>query len=219
MIKAYHWVPQRAFPEIARVGHLTPAIERLDRGVFHDKCDEMLESLGSTLRERPVNVFAQQALQSLIEGRLAEFAARPSAGREPFTQLGCIDLLAMDAENVFLQVGRPPDWSDERFSGFVFDAEELVRRGATFRRKDLAPAYWAALQKFMAMPFQDSDHALDELVETFVRVQKANDLRGVPGLRALRGKHGRQPPELLWQGRLPIDLAVESFHANTYLEA
>lgn len=210
MIPAYHWVPKETFHEISSSGHIIPASERLDPKIFQDKCAGELENLAHTLKGQPVDPIAWKGLGQLIGDRLEEFSSWSPGSPHTFTQLGCIDLLALDAESVFLQVGQWPMWAGRNPSGFIFDAEELIRRGAFFREKDLAIAYWAGLQKVVIKKFDTVDDAETAIVSMFRDVQEKYDKSGAAAARALKKRHGRsEPPELLWHGRLPVSLAID----------
>lgn len=210
MIPAFHWVPKEAFREIADSRWIVPAIDRLNPEIFQDKCAAELENVAYHLQGKPIDPMAFKGLGQLIADRLEHFSSSSPGSRHTFSQLGCIDFLAMDAENVFLQVGQWPMWAGENPTGFVFDAEDLVRRGAFFRDKDLAPLYWDGLLKVMLKKFETADQAEDEIVSMFGDVQKKYDKFDAAALNALKKKvRGSQPPELLWHGRLPVALAID----------
>jgi len=210
VIPAYHWVPKEAFHEISSSGHIIPASERLDPKIFQDKCAGELENLAYTLKGQPVDPIAWMGLGKLLGDRLEDFATWSPGSPYTFTQLGCIDLLALDAESVFLQVGQWPMWAGRNPSGFVFDAEELIRRGVFFREKDLAIAYWAGLQKVVLRKFPTVDDAETAIVSMFSDVQKKYDKTGAAAAKALKKRRREsEPAELLWHGRLPVSLAID----------
>lgn len=223
MIPAYHAVPKRAFRKVLGVGHLTPAIERLHPNVFTESCERQISNLGDLLEGKRLDPIGMKVLKNLSSKMIDDLSRwQEESGIEAsseHTQLGCVDFLAKDVENVFLQVGRWPDWGSISPAGFVFNSEDLVERGATFRRRDLAPLYWSGLQKIMTRKFKDVGSAQKAITSMFLEIQRENDLIGSAALKALKERPGRQPAELLWNGRLPIELAVESFHPDLYLEA
>lgn len=224
LVPAYHWVPKSAFHSVLEKGYLTPAIERLSPGFFREKCDDEFENIGGIAYEtsRPVNPVSLEAAKRLVNDRIEDLFqwSRGGFSREEFSQLGCIDLMAGDHELVFLQVGRWIDWGgNQKPTGFVFDAASLIREGAVLRKKDLAPLYWDGLNRFLLKDHGSLDHAEDVLVQVFAGIQRANELRGAAAIKALSRLGKRGASELLWNGRLPISLAVESFHPDLYLEA
>lgn len=221
MIPAYHWVPKSAFPSVMEKGYLTPAIERLSPGFFRERCSGYLQDILRDPDLRP-NSISVLAIEQLMEDRIEDLRQWSHGDflEKEFSQLGCIDLMAGDHQSVFLQVGRWIDWgSDRKPTGFVFDAADLIREGGVLREKDLAPLYWAGLNKFLAKGWADVDDASAALVDVFDGIQKFHDLRGKTAIKAL-GKLGKRgASELLWNGRLPVSLAVESFHPDIYREA
>ena len=182
----------------------------MDPKILQDKCATELENLAYTLKGKAVDPVAWKGLGRLIGDRLEHFASESPGSRHTFSQLGCIDLLALDAELVFLQVGRWPMWAGSNPSGFVFDAEDLIRRGAFFRQKDLAPAYWAGLQRIVMQKFSSVDSAEDAIISMFADIHDKYDKSGDDAIRELKKKRkSANPPELLWDGRLPISLSVD----------
>lgn len=210
MIPAYHWVPKEAFKEISESGEIIPATDRLNTEIFHEKCASEMENLAYQLKGKLVDPIAWKGLFRLIADRIDHFYSLSPGSLHMFTQLGCIDLLAMDVENVFLQVGEWPMWAGENPTGFVFDAADLIQRGAFFREKDLAPSYWAGLQKIVMKKFETVDGAKDAIISMFVDIQEKYDKAGADAFKALRKKSRRsEPPELLWHGRLPVAHAID----------
>lgn len=221
MIKAYHWVPKSGFPSVLEKGYLTPAVERLSPGFFRERCSGYLQDVLRDPDLRPSSI-SVQAIERLMEDRIEELSEQSQAdfSQREFSQLGCIDLMAGDHESVFLQVGRWVDWGgDLRPTGFSFDTADLIREGAILREKDLAPLYWYGLNKFLAKSWEDPDQAKEALVQVFADIQRDHELRGKAAIKALPKLGPRKASELLWNGRLPISLAVESFYPDIYLEA
>jgi len=210
VIPAYHWVPKEAFQEISDSGEIIPAIDRLNTEIFHEKCSSEMENLAHQMKGKLVDPIAWKGLFRLIADRIEHFASESPGSSHTFTQLGCIDLLAMDAENVFLQVGQWPVWAGRNPTGFVFDSADLIQRGAFFREKDLAPAYWAGLKKIVMKKFETVDAAEDAIISMFGDIQEKHDKAGAAAAKALKKHHSRsEPPELLWHGRLPVSLAID----------
>lgn len=219
IVRAYHWVPKKAFQKVVEVGYLTPAIERMSPEFFMGRCAEYIRK---TMREIDVNPVCVQAIEHLIGDRIRDLCdwSRADSLQGEFSQLGCIDFMAKDHESVFLQVGRWIDWgSDQRPTGFSFDAVGLIREGAVFREKDLAPLYWNAVNKFLDQDWKDIDRAQSALAQAFTDVQRAHESRGDSAVKAVKAIGRRGASELLWNGRLPVSLAVESFSPDMYLEA
>lgn len=151
---------------------------------------------------------AIQALKDLIEERLDEIASVPPYSEG--SRFQCEDLLAGDYDNVFLSVD---EWHQalsteevERVSGFVFDAENLIKKGGTLRRQDLIDEYWQTLSNFLYKP---GGRKTGELKKQLGRVRRKYELTGLGALAALRREGGEAFGEILFPDRLPLDLAVE----------
>ena len=141
-----------------------------------------------------------------MEKRQKEIAAVSSRETDE-TGLFCGDFLAGDAFSVFLSTGW---WGriDENLTpnGFVFDAEDLIRRGAVVRG-DLLSSYdytipeAAWLEGSAASIRRQLERHLDEL-------QKENELKGDAAITHLK-KDPDEWEELVFRGPIDLDLAVE----------
>jgi len=146
------------------------------------------------------------------------------------TALKCEDILSGDAGRIFLS---PGNWSEAGrglgwpLSGFAFNAEYLVSRGARCRPRDLLSAYWSLIRKTLddpevASPTEAKRRILDGLLE----IQDGGELDGEDALAALESFRLQPGDELLhpydrersgwptqteivWDGPLPVGVAVE----------
>ena len=81
-------------------------------------------------------------LDNIIEAIFATGKLLPLADRLPASETGIqsVDVFAGDHNMVFLRVSN--EWPNTS-SAFVFDAEDLIARGAGLRKWDLLLSYWA----------------------------------------------------------------------------
>lgn len=116
----------------------------------------------------------------------------------------CLDLLAGDFELIFL---RPGNWYSVD-NGFVFDAEELLRKGAWFRRTDLLGGYRAAVDAASREKYDSVAAAKANIEFEIGAIQEHFQSTGRQGIKAL--KDGITPTsEIVWRGGLRLDLAIE----------
>lgn len=210
MIKAYHqvgsdeWSPEeraQAIDEILKVGMIHPASSRMDRHEMEIECFTGKDR-GSTLIQRfpKATQKARAALKELAQEKIDRL---PESG---LTQglFNCLDLLAGDFELIFL---RPGGWYSVD-NGFVFDAEQLLRKGARFRRTDLLGGYHAAVEAALQDKY-DSIEAAKEVIE--LEIGAIQDHFQSTGRRAIKAmKEGLTPTsEIVWRGSLPLDLSIE----------
>lgn len=210
MIKAYHQVGSDEWDDAARrdvlhdvlaQGRIEPASVRMDRWEMEIECFTGKER-GSTLKQRfpRAKGNAWKALQEIARERVA---ALPETG-VTHGLFNCLDLIAGDFDLIFL---KPGNWYSID-NGFVFDAQELIKKGARFRRTDLLGGFHAAIAGALSDTY-DSVGAAKESVE--LEIQAILDHFQTSGRSALRAmKDGMtDSSEIVWRGPLPLDLAIE----------
>jgi hypothetical protein len=232
MIEAFHLVPSReVMDRIAARGEILPGAMRLDPDLFLEKCEleflELAEKASIDLDVK-LNTTVLGALKDLaresIEGlrRFQRFAG--AEGTQRTTQYACPDLLAGDLERVFLSVQDWPHWAEqvsqeERLHGFVFDAKDLVERGARLRPKDLLKEYRWALEDLLRTRMRSKDKAYVAAIKSLERVQRDGEWRGGSGIAFLtspsmyesreQAREEGSTVELVWDGPLPLEWAVD----------
>lgn len=210
MIKAYHQVGSdewsseeraQAIREIRQVGMIHPASSRMDRHEMEIECFTG-KNRGSTLIQRfpKATPKGRAALKELAQEKIDRL---PESG---FTQglFNCLDLLSGDFELIFL---RPGGWYSVD-NGFVFDAEQLLKKGARFRRTDLLGGYHAAVEGALSEKY-DSIEAAKEVI--LLEIGAIQDHFQSTGRQAIKAMKDNLTPtsEIVWRGSLPIDLALE----------
>lgn len=218
VIKAYHqvgsedWEPEEreeTLREIIERGEIEPAIERLDRGEMEAECFSDPER-GATLRQRFEGA-SQKLLLALEAIARKKIAKLPESG---FTHslFNCVDLIAGDLEVVFL---KPEGWYSVP-TGFVFDAEKLIAKGARYRDEDLLGGYTAAIEGAADMGFRSVEDARRHIERELADIHKYFESTGRAALEKLREwKRGRRASqdfrEIVWKGRLPLAMATEAW--------
>jgi hypothetical protein len=209
MIKAYHsvgsdeWTPEErrsALHEILRAGRIVPAMERMDRGEMEQECFTGPER-GSTLKQRFTrgNKKARLALDQLAREKLDRL---PESGLT-HGHFNCLDLVAGDLELVFLS---PKTWYSSD-NGFVFDAQELIKKGAGFRKTDLLGGFHAAVDGVLRSNHDSVGAAKEDLEIELTAILDCFQSRGREALRSL--KDAELGSEIVWRGPLPLGMAVE----------
>lgn len=220
MIKAYHMVGSDEWPdsdlaaaldEIMEVGELLPATHRLDRDEMEIECFTG-KNRGATIRQKwpKATPKALEALEDMAREKLKELP-RSGMTRSLFN---CADLLAGDLEVIFL---RPGDWYSVP-NGFVFDARELMEKGACFRPKDLLGAYVSAIDVVVTQKYRSVARAREE-IRWMINLVKGDMQSCGPTayqvLEACMKKGGicqgkrNEDHELVWEGPLPLSMAIE----------
>lgn len=233
MIEAFHLVPSReALNRIAARGEILPGSMRLDPDLFLEKCElEFMELAEKASIDEPdvkLNTTVLAALKDLaresIEGlkRLQRVAGVD--GTQRTTQYACPDLLAGDLERVFLSVADWPHWAnqiseEDRFHGFVFDAQDLVEKGARLRPKDILRDYRWALEDLLRTRMRSKDRAYVAAIKALQYVQRENEWKSgsaiafliSPSMQESREKAREEGStiELVWDGPLPLEWAVD----------
>jgi hypothetical protein len=192
-ILAYHQVggddrtpkERRAFlDQILDLGEIVPAIERIQRQEMYNECfteeamgghtvDSLLRKAGSEAREA-LTLMAKEKISLLpVEG-------------STHTMFNCLDLIAGDFERVFMSVG---DWYNAS-NGFVFDAEELLMAGASYRPRDLLGYYGNRLEKAVGFTYDSVEDARRELESVFESVRDDHEATRKAGITLLRADCG-----------------------------
>jgi len=231
-MKAFHLVPSRqAMDRILLHGAILPGALRLDPALFLEKCElEILERADVAAIDDPevkLNTTVFEALKQLasesMEGLRRLQREAGVVGTQRTTQYACPDLLAGDLERVFLSLESWPSWArqiseEPQLHGFVFDAEDLVKKGARLRPRDLLKKYRWAIEDVLRSRIRSKDKAYTEILKALERVQKDGELRGKGALAFMfsdamyrqreEARESGVTMELVWDGPLPLELAV-----------
>lgn len=211
MIPAYHYVSSpTALERILEEGQVVPAVHRLSGKTIRGICDETLDLVLRmyAVGAPPEILTGIQALRELGEEAAAfyERIAKPAGAEFQTTKLQCVDILSGDGGKVFLAPWRWPLVAHGKKTGLVYDAEDLVRRGAGYRPKDLmfdySEAVWEGLRGW---------RTVGEAKGAILRSLKAAlkwEYHGEDALSGLRASAGRRP-EITWEGPLPVEWAME----------
>ncbi len=178
-----------------------------------------LEGLKEAAAEYAERLAAIQATKGIVAPGLEEFE---SSEYRLASDLECEDVLAGDAERVFLSLGQ---WHTSRSeSGFVYDAEVLVGLGAAVRPKDLLHHYTRFVQDVLSNPdWSDPPEAGDAIAKGLEEIRSRNEIRGSDAVGFLNGLSGAprkvaSESEVVWDGPLPVDLAVEIWKSGKEIQ-
>lgn len=221
MIKAYHQVGSEQWNDaqlrevlegVLSRGKIEPAITRLDRGDMEKECFTGLDR-GATIDQRfeGANPKVLAALKAIARDKLKKL---PRSGLVQ-SLFNCVDLIAGDLELIFL---KPEEWYSLQ-NGFVFDAEELLRKGARFRPTDLLGNYNYVIEQLAYQNFRTVTEAREAVEEALRDERDTRELTGQEGIWDLKeciehagdysGEEGTCNGEIVWRGALPLDLAIE----------
>ena len=216
VIRAYHQVgtdamtgDDRAYllDRILEEGFVRPATERVKRSEMEEEC------FGDAYVE-PLDVRFQQASAEGL--RALQEMARDVIGRLPregttHTLFNCVDLLAGDLGRIFLSLG---DWYQRIPNGLVYDARELLLLGARFRYEDFLRDFGQTIEDAAAIEYDSVEEARRSIERALGHVIGEQSRSGKEGagdlesfVSASRGQVGHS--EIVWEGRLPTDLALE----------
>ena len=228
MIKAYHQTRRSIDVDLVlEAGAILPAVYFLKPDQIFRLCKAVgitMKALKRGFQGHPVALeglkeAAEMYAESLEGIQKAKGIAAPGVEEiesSPYrlkSGFECEDVLAGDAECVFLAMG---GWFSRRGeSGFVFDAESMVNWGATVRPADLLGHYTRLVQEVLANPdWRSPADAREAIIRGLQEIRTRNELSGSGALQFLRENSravlpGRTESEIVWQGPLPVDLAVE----------
>lgn len=220
VIKAYHQVGGEEWPEgdlaaavdeVLEIGRIIPAIDRLDRHEMEAECFDDPER-GSTIRQKwpKATPNALAALEELARAKVNELP------RSDITQslFNCADLLAGDLDLVFL---RPGNWYSVP-NGFVFDAQELLEKGARFRLKDLLGEYVHAIDVVVRHPYRSLRAARREILAMIDLVKSEMEYKGKAAYKIMEAcQKGKgvckggwsTDQEIVWPGPLDLRMAIQ----------
>lgn len=211
MIKAYHQVGsdawekqelQAAYDEVLAHGSIEPAIHRLDRSEMEKECFDKKRDADLTQRFPDASSHARTALAQMARDKISELAETGST----YSLFNCVDMLAGDLELVFL---RPYNWYAVD-NGFVFEAAELIRKGAKLRRADALGAYGAIIGETAKQKYPSVAAARKALERELRDVREYVEHGGSTALDLLKdGVPGDS--EIVWRGSLPLSLAIEGW--------
>ncbi len=219
MIKAYHQVGvdgmkardiSKLMERVAKLGRLLPATMRLSRGEMELEC---FDASRFPIRER-LKGGRSMMIEVMEDIARERISVLPEDG-SPQSMFNCIDLIAGDLDLVFLSIG---DWYAIP-TGFVFDAEELLARGAVFRPADIMGELGYRLEEISRWNYGRYAEARRAIEEVAQDVIERNSLKGAAARRAIKrclkeGEGACPVGELVWEGPLPLELAVEAWDGN-----
>lgn len=225
--QAFHYAGPAYVDEILQRGVIAVGMERLVPSIWFSDCPERIRQQMDIViddRRQAVDEIAAQALGDLASEMVeALHLWQKSNGVVPTstkTDFQCFDFLAGDLEFVFLSVGDWIHWGWDEPSGFVFDTETLLRRGATLRTMDLGPRFAAAIRDVLVEPWKDYLKAKDAILTALAQVKQQGELRGRAAIEYLRDLpvwEGERPAEVLWPGNLPVSMATQVWKEGTQL--
>jgi hypothetical protein len=211
-LKAYHQVfGEGALERVLEDGAILPGIYRLDPDWVESRCEE---SLAKMIRSSPGDVLGAgaairaQADYAISDIRKFQEILGASGFAQP-TQLECIDIMFGDSYRIFLSMG------EFRFggpqTGFVYDAYDLVKRGAVIREEDFMGEYEMILNRVISgrgdhLEISDPAERLQRLVADLQETESSStgDLA-----RLSVNKDAASRAEIVWEGPLPIEWALE----------
>lgn len=221
MIKAYHQVGadgwtkkqlRKVLEDVLREGQIYPATHRLAREEMEIECFTGKDR-EATIEQRFPDA-TPKALAALKWMAQDVIRRLPKRGQTQ-SLFNCTDLIAGDLDLVFLS---PGDWYSV-MNGFVFDAEELLMKGARFRPMDLLGNFNYVIEQVSSRKFKSMLDAMEEIEEALREERETRELTGEEGIWDLRSclegggdypePDGQCKGEIVWEGPLPLDLAIE----------
>lgn len=234
MIKAYHRVSSdKALETIVAAGEIIPAAYRLDPAVLRRLCEAVPVEGANPNAVEALEVLLNEAVDYFTEVQKNLPAPRTTA-----TALKCQDILSGDAGRIFLA---PGNWSEAGralgwpLSGFVFDAEDLIRKGAVVRKWDYFSAYAVLLRDVLQGGASSAEAAgrafLDGLskihgrqlqgaaaVDQLLRYDVTKDQEHLKPQEFANKLGFSAQEEVIWEGPLSLDLAVEIWKDDVIIE-
>jgi hypothetical protein len=225
MIKAYHQVGtdsmssgKRAelFDRILKLGTILPAIERVQRREMKNECFSPLESYGEPIWSK--FQLATRKAMAAIEKMAKEVIEQLPEEGTTHTLFNCTDLLAGDLGRLFLSIG---GWYTGFKNGFVYDAQDLLMRGAMFRPFDLLGHFNSAITEAAKLNYKTVGEArgvIESMIYGEIEDRSYTGKEGIDELDACiagagdyQDKPGCPSGEIVWEGRLPVSLATEAW--------
>jgi len=220
---AFHFIRREYLDEVLESGDILPAIHRINLGTLKDKCDtrDMEETIVRGFDDPKPKKTAMQYYRRLISEALkAVRDFQRSHGIRPLkhaTEFQCTDLLAGDLECVFLSLDDWVSWGRSQ-TGLIFDARDLVSKGASVRPVDLNNKYWRVLRAAFRSDWKSYGDFERIVLSWFQQVQSTNSLSGEEAAEHLGGPRvtdmykllsdDDNPPEIVVCGSVPVEWAV-----------
>ncbi len=229
MIKAYHQVgtdsmePAERSELLARVikiGSLLPATQRVRRAEMEDECFGDSESaVPLHLRFEMANETTLAALRQMAR----EWVRQLPENGTSHTMFTCADILAGDMDRIFMSIG---NWYGVD-TGFVFDAEELIGKGAAFRPQDMLGPLDYHLENISKRKFDSILQArasIESVIEGVLFEYSHHGRQALSELRKCQAKSGKKykewgctKAEIVWDGPLPLGLSIEAWDNGTQI--
>lgn len=204
------------FDHILRLGTILPAIERVKRREMQDECFSPLEIHGAPIRHKFEGA-TRKAMAALEEMAQEVIDQLPEKGTT-HTLFNCTDLLAGDLDRLFLSIG---GWYTGFKNGFIYDAQDLLMRGARFRPFDLLGHFNSAITEAVKLNYKTVKEArgvIESMIDGEIQDRSYTGKEGLDDLDAClagAGDYQDNPrcrrSEIVWEGRLPVSLAVEAW--------
>ena len=224
LIKAYHQVGTDSMSSedraglldlILGIGDVLPATQRVQRKEMYDECFNMKSEVTDPIYRKFPD--ATPKAMKALEQMAREWVNRLPEEGSAYSLFNCTDLLAGDLDNIFLSVD---SWYQAVDNGFVFDAEELLLKGAHFRHTDLLGHFDEAIQEAVGRDYPTVKEARWMIEGLLTGVLDDRATRGKEGIfdlwdcvEAAGDYEGSSPGchrgEVVWTGPLPVDLAIE----------
>ncbi len=208
VIKAYHHVDRFPVWEILKKGSILPAAYRINPTHLVGSCWDQLYFLKEMELGEGGNPIGRAGVELLIHERVDEILEVSSQETDD-TGFFCGDLLAGDAFSVFLSTG---EWgrgdAEEKANGFVFDAEDLIRRGAVLREGDLLDPYNQVTEGMAWTKAKSPKAARKVLKRKLSQIQTEYEFKGERAIQELR-KDPNEWRELLFPGPVSLTWATE----------
>lgn len=222
MIKAYHSTRTvDALEKILAQGAILPGINRLSEEALRATCGKDTKAYDTHFGPNPI---ALRAMNQLLDEFIRDHAETLSPKAGP-TALRCSDILAGDAGRVFLSAYRWTLAADVekrglQKTGFAFDAEDLVRKGAAVRPYDLYGGFDQVLKTEFRKGYASTERAMESIASELSSMIETGSLYGDEAIAYLhKGLTDHQilyeleqeDMEVVWDGPLPIELAIEEW--------
>src|SRR3990170_382884 len=215
---AYHFVRGGlpALQAVLREGAILPGAYRLPLWALRAGCQSYIDRL----RRKPdPKEDLARAVEHLLDRRMKDIQLVRQERTLQASESGflCEDLLAGDTFYVFLAL---ENWSwpilhsrgHQPPNGFVFDAHDLVTKGAILREQDNASRYQAVLRRLAGMALQAPELArlmIDGFQEILLEDLSEDAAHEALDALDLRGLGPANPFELLYPSPLTVEWALE----------